>query len=386
MSGSDAFPRGKTAIVGAATFGIGEAPGYEAIELAAIAAQRAITDAGLQLKDVDALFVGLPQDYLSGLTLAEYLGLRPKITDNNRTGGSAFLAHVAHAALALDAGACDVAVIAYGSNQRSMAGGLVSALGPSPVEAPYKPRFPMAAYGLAAARHAHLYGTTAEQLAHVAVSARQWAKLNPEAFKRGDLSVADCLATRMIADPLRVSDCCLVTDGAAAIVMTRAPEAKNLRRQPIYVLGSAAATTHREIAQMPDLTVTGAAESGARAYAQAGLGPADVDVVQLYDAFTINTILFLEDLGFCKKGEGGAFVADGNIAPGGSLPVNTNGGGLSCVHPGMYGLFTLVEATQQLRRDTGERQVQDAHVAVCHGNGGVLSSQATTILGTADVL
>ncbi|WP_176598663.1 MULTISPECIES: thiolase [Sphingobium] len=383
---SDAFPRGRTAIVGAATYGIGEMPGYEAIDLAAMASRLAIEDAGLKLSDVDAVFTGLPQDFNSGLTIAEYLGIQTKMTENNRTGGSAFLTHVAHAALALDAGACDVALIAYGSNQRTMSSGLVSAFGPSPVEAPYKPRLPVMAYGLAAARHMHVYGTTPEQLASVAVSARQWANLNPDAFRQGPLSIEDCLASRYVATPLRVSDCCLVTDGAAAIVMTRADRAAHLRKAPVHVLGTAAAVTHREIAQMPDLTVTGAAQSGPRALAQARLTPADVDVVQLYDAFTINTILFLEDLGFCPKGEGGRFVASGAIAPGGSLPVNTNGGGLSCVHPGMYGLFTLVEATMQLRREAGERQQDRSEIALCHGNGGVLSSQVTTILGTANAL
>jgi acetyl-CoA acetyltransferase len=194
---------------------------------------------------------------------------------------------------------------------------------------------PVSAYALAAARHMHAFGTTREHLAHVAVAARQWAKLNPEAFARGDLSIGDCLSARMVASPLGVRDCCLVTDGAAAVVMTRADRARDLAKPPVYLLGGAAEVTHKEIASMPDLTVTGARRSGERAYAQAGVRAGDIDIVQLYDAFTINTILFLEDLGFCAKGEGGPFVASGAIAPGGSLPVNTNGGGLSCVHPGM---------------------------------------------------
>ncbi|WP_293855026.1 thiolase [uncultured Alsobacter sp.] len=382
----DPFPRGRAAIVGAATFGQGEAPGYDAIDLAAQAALLALDDAGLKLSDVDGLFLCLPNDFLSGLAFAEYLGIRPKVTDNNRTGGSAFLTHAIWAALALDAGLCDTVVIAYGSNQRSNAGKLVSALTSSIHERAYRPLNPITGYALAASRHMHQFGTTKEHLAHVAVAARQWAQRNPEAFMRGDLTLEECLAARRVADPLGVRDCCLVTDGAAAIVMTRADRARHLARPPVYLLGGAEEITHKEIAAMPDLTVTGAARSGARAYAQAGLGPKDVDVVELYDAFTINTILFLEDLGFCAKGEGGPFVASGAIAPGGSLPVNTNGGGLSCCHPGMYGLFTLVEGVRQLRGEGGARQVPGASVALCHGNGGVLSSQVTNILGTAATL
>lgn len=190
----------------------------------------------------------------------------------------------------------------------------------------------------------------------------------------------------MVANPLSVRDCCLVTDGAAAIVMTRADRARDLSTNPAFVLGAAAATTHLNITAMPNLTVTAAVQSGARAFAQAGVTVRDIDVAELYDAFTINTILFLEDLGFCKKGEGGAFVAGGRIAPGGELPINTNGGGLSCVHPGMYGLFTVVEACQQIMGLAGERQVPGARLGLAHGNGGTLSSQATTILGTRETL
>jgi acetyl-CoA acetyltransferase len=380
------FPRGKSAVVGAATFGIGRAPGYESIDLAARASLLALADAGLALSDVDALFIAQPHDTLAGLTFAEYLGITPKITDNNRTGGSAFLLHLSHAALALDAGLCDVALIAYGSNQASATGKLASTSRNSAYEAPYKPLRPISSYALAAARHMHQYGTTKRQLAAVAVAAREWARLNPEACAREPLSLDDVVNARMVSDPLGVRDCCLVTDGAAAIVMARADRAGHLKRPPVHVLAAASAVTHADISSMPDLTVTGARQSGARAYAQAGVGPADVDVVQLYDAFTINTLLFLEDLGFCPKGEGGAFVEGGRIAPGGELPVNTNGGGLSCCHPGMYGLFTLVESVRQLRGEAGERQIAGARLALAHANGGVLSSQATAILGTADTL
>lgn len=376
------FPRARTAIVSAATHGMGATPGFSSMDLAAHATVKALAQVGLQPKDADGLFICLPDDYLSGLTFAEYFGLRPKVTDNNRTGGSAFLSHAMFAALALDAGMCDVAVVAYGSNQRSAAGKLISSQRPPVYEAPYKLARPVGAYAMAAARHMHQYGTTRDQLGAVALAARQWAKLNPEAFMRDDLTLEDYYVARMVADPFGVRDCCLVTDGAAAIVMTRADRARDLVKDPVYVLGAAAATFHRDITNMPDLTVSAASDSGPRAFAQAGVRPADIDVVEVYDAFTINTLLFLEDLGFCPKGEGGRFVSDGRIAPGGSLPVNTNGGGLSCVHPGMYGLFTVVEATQQLMGRCGARQIEGAKLALAHGNGGELSSQATMILGT----
>ena len=384
---AEASLRGKAAIVGAATFGLGIAPGYGAIDLAAKAALIALNDAGLQPRDVDALFVCLPQDFLSGLSMAEYLGIDPVISDNNRTGGSAFLTHVEMAAMALNAGLCEIALITYGSNQRSASGKLVGATTTTnDLETCYRPLVPVSAYALAASRHMHVYGTTRSQLAEVAVAARSWAALNPDAFLRDPLTIDDCLSSRMISDPLTVRDCCLVTDGAGAIVMMRAERARSMPRPPVYVLGTGSATTHREISSMPDLTVTGAADSGKRAYAQARLGPDDIDMVQLYDAFTINPILFLEDLGFCPKGEGGRFVESGALAPGGVLPVNTNGGGLSCVHPGMYGIFTLIEATQQIRRECGARQLDRADVALCHGNGGSLSHQATVILGSEAAL
>jgi len=378
------FPRGRTAMVGAATFGQGKAPGYEASDLAAIASTMALEDAGLSLADVDGLFFCHPADTMGGLSFAQYLGIRPKVTDNNRTGGSAFQTYVEHAAYLLDAGAIDCALIAYGSNQATARGKLVSTVQPMRYEAPYRPLNPVSSYALAAARYMHQYGATREQLGEVALAARKWAMLNPEAFKRDALTMDDYLASRMVSDPLSVLDCCLVTDGAAAVVMTRADRARDLKRSPIKVMGAAAETHHREIGWLEDLTVTAAARSGARAYRRAGLEPADIDVVQVYDAFTINTILFLEDLGFCPKGEGARFVQDGRIAPGGALPVNTNGGGLSCCHPGMYGLFPIVEAVRQLRGEAGDRQVADARFAIAHGNGGVLSSQATVILGAGD--
>ncbi|MCR5870992.1 MULTISPECIES: thiolase [unclassified Sphingomonas] len=381
------FPRGRTAVVGSATFGMGSAPGYTAAELLAKASLGAIADAGLKPSDIDGVFAMLPQDPFCAMSVPEYLGIRPKIVESTRTGGSAFQIHAMWAALALEAGLCDAVLIAYGSNQRSASGGLVSSgAAPFPYEQTYKPRNPPSSYALAAARHMHEYGTTREHLAEVAVAARKWAQLNPDAFARDSLTIEDVLAARMVSDPLTVRDCCLVTDGAAAIVMTRADRARDLPQPPVYLLGAASATWFKNISEATDLTVTAASEAGARAYEQAGVKPSDIDIVELYDAFTINTILFLEDLGFCPKGEGGRFVADGGIAPGGRLPVNTNGGGLSCVHPGMYGLFTMVEAVTQLRGQAGTRQVADAKLALAHGNGGTLSSQSVTIFGTTETL
>lgn len=383
---SQGFPSGRACIVGASTFGIGRCPGVSGVDMAAKAAMLALADAGLALSDVDALYTSAPYEALGGMELAEYLGIQPKVSDCNRTGGSAFEIYAQQAALALDAGLIDCALIAYGSNPASNPPKAVGMTRQSPWEAPYRPLAPASSYALAASRHMHLYGTTRRQLAEVAVAARRWAQLNPEAAVRDPLSIEDVLGARMLSDPLSVRDACLFNDGAAAIVMVRADRARDCARKPVSVLGAASTVTHREISSMPDLTVTGAAISGKQAFAQAGLGPADVDVVMLYDAFTITPILFLEDLGFCPKGEGGRFVEDGAIAPGGRLAVNTNGGGLSCVHPGMYGLFLLVEATRQLRGEAGERQIAGAGIAIAHGNGGVLSSQATVVLaadGTA---
>jgi acetyl-CoA acetyltransferase len=380
MTRANGFAPASAAIVGAATFGIGKCPGVSAVDMAAKAAFLALEDAGIALSEVDALYTSAPYEALGGMELAEYLGIAPKVTDCNRTGGSAFEVYIQQAAIALEAGLIDCALIAYGSNPASNPPPGIGMTRQSPWEAPYRPLAPLSSYALAASRHMHLYGTTREQLAEVAVAARGWARLNPEAAVRDPLTIADVLGARMVSDPLTVRDCCLFNDGAAAIVMVRADRARDCAKRPVAVLGAAHAVTHREINSMPDLTVTGAAISGPQAFAQAGLAPADIDIVMLYDAFTITPVLFLEDLGFCRKGEGGPFVSGGHIAPGGGLAVNTNGGGLSCVHPGMYGLFLLVEAVRQLRGEAGERQVADARIALAHGNGGVLSSEATVIL------
>ena len=375
--------RGAAAIVGASLGGVPMAPGRSALEILGEAVHGALADAGLKLSDVDGLFTGSSYHFLAGLSVAEYLGIHPKFCEATMVGGSSYVGHLLTAAMALHTGQCEVALICYGSNQGSGFGKLKSMAETPLYEAPYEPRYPISSYALAAARHMHQYGSTREDLAHIAVAARQWAQLNPLAYARDPLSIEQVLASRLVSDPLSVLDCCLVTDGGGALVLVRSERAKDFPKPPVYVLGAAAATWHRQIGSMPDLTVTAAAESGPRAFAMAGLAPKDVDVLELYDAFTINTLLFLEDLGFCAKGEGGAFVRNGRIAPGGVLPVNTNGGGLSCCHPGMYGMFLLIEAVQQLRAEAGDRQVPGAEIALCHGNGGVLSSQVTALLGTA---
>jgi acetyl-CoA acetyltransferase len=377
---------GSVAIVGLAEFGLGIAPeGSTPVDVMGNAALAALDDAGLTTADVDGLLAASTQLPWATVSLGEFLGVQPRFSDSTQLGGSSFMAHLHHAALAITGGACEVAVIGYGSTQRTVGRAKASVQEIDPAEAPYRPMNPVTAYALAASRHMYEFGTTREQLAEVAVAARKWAQRNPNAWSTKDLTVQDVLAAPMIADPLGVKDCCLVTDGGAAVVVTSAERARSLTDKPVYLLGAGEAHSHRHISHMPDLVRTSAVDSGARAFEMAGLKPADVDVLQLYDAFTITPILFLEDLGFCAKGEGGPFVSGGRIAPGGELPLNTNGGGLSYQHPGMYGLLAIVEAARQLRGEsTG--QVDGAHVALAHGNGGVLSTQCTVVLGDESTL
>lgn len=384
--------RGTAVIAGVATFGCGETPGFTDMELLARSARAAVADAGLKMSDIDGLCTASASATMWAMPVVEYLGLRPRYIDSTMLGGSSFIAHLLPAMHALQSGQCNAVLVCYGSAQRSAQfgrreiGAARRWMDPQPYEAPYEPMQPLSAYALAASRHMFEFGTTRRQLAEVAVAARKWAGLNPEAFMREPMGIEDVLAARMVSDPLSVRDCCLVTDGGGAYVLVRADRARDLPKKPVYVLGNATAVWNRQVSSMHDLTVTAASQSGREAYAMAGLSAKDMDVVQLYDAFTINTLLFLEDLGFCKKGEAGSYVENGGIAPGGHLPVNTNGGGLSCVHPGMYGIFALIEAVRQLRGDGGERQVSGAVTALAHGNGGTLSSQATAILGTAAAL
>lgn len=392
MTGADPL-RGRAAIVGVADAvePSGELEGsVRALEVRMI--REALDDAGLTIADVDGIASCLSAGWAPSLELAEYLGIQPRWTDSTQTGGSSFEVQVQHAAAAIAAGMAEVVVVVYASTPRSSFkkggpgfGSRQVGIAPTPsteFEMPYALRMPIGGYALAASRHMHEYGTTSEQLAQIAVDSRTWSSRNPRARLRDLITIDDVLASPMAASPLHKLDCCLVTDGAGAVVVTSAERARDLRKPPAYVLGTGTCTTHSMISEMPDLTTTGAVVSGAEAYRQAGLGPADVDVLQLYDSFTITVLLLLEDLGFCPKGEGGPFVAEGPLALGGSHPANTTGGGLAYTHPGMFGIFLLVEAVRQLRGECGDRQVQGAEVALAHGSGGVLSAMSTIILGT----
>jgi acetyl-CoA acetyltransferase len=384
MSG---LQRGSVAVVGAAESDLGlVAAGTSPVDLMAQGTMRALDDCGLKLADVDALFVAATQVRMGPMALAEYLRIKPRYFDGTQIGGSSFMTHVSHAQAAIQLGLCEVAVIAYGSTQRSVSRAAASPREYNPYESPYRPILPISAYAMAAARHMHQYGTTREHLAEVAVAARKWALLNPQAWEKEPLTIEQVLNARMVSHPFTVRDCCLVVDGGGAIVLTSAARAKSLKKKPVYVLGVGESLSHAYISSMPDFTVSAAAISGPQAFKMAGLKPADVNMLSLYDAFTINPILFLEDLGYCPKGEGGRFVANGAIAPGGKLAVNTSGGGLSYCHPGMYGLLVMIEAIRQVRGECGERQVKGCEVALAHGNGGVLSSQCTVIFGSQATL
>ncbi|GAC1365318.1 MAG: thiolase [Ktedonobacteraceae bacterium] len=375
----------KAAIVGVAESDLGKTPGKTVLQLQAQAARLALADAGLTFDDVDALFCAGNWAWSTNLMLAEYLGLQPGYTDGTNIGGSSFEVHIEHAVAGIEAGLFEVALITYGSTQRSdrsrPRGGQVFKLSEQ-YEGPFGMPAPVGAYALAAMRHMHEYGTTSEQLAEVAVATRKWAALNPKAMMRDPISIEDVLSSRMVAEPLHLLDCCLVTDGGGAVIVASADRAREARKEPIWILGHGEAHTHNSIANMPDLAMHGAAQaSGRAAFARAGLMPHEIDVAEIYDSFTITVIMTLEALGFCAPGEGGEFVSKQRTAPDGPFPLNTNGGGLSYCHPGMYGIFLLIEATRQLRGECGPRQVEGARIALAHGTGGALSSAATVILG-----
>ena len=384
--------RGKAAIVGVGLYGCGEAPGHTEVDMAVKAAQIAVADAGLTMADIDGICTCSTAASMFPMSVIEHLGIKPSFIEGTCIGGSSFVEHILPAMMALEFGICNAVLVTYGSVQRTGEidrAALAKARAttePYNHEKIYSPIMPVSAYAMAARRHMHEFGTTREQMAEVAVAARKWANLNPDAFRHGDLSVEDVLGARPLASPFTVADCCLVTDGAGAFVLTRADRAKDLKQKPVYVMGVGSACWNFRISEMPSLTTTCASQSGADAYAMSGMSAADIQHVMLYDAFTINPILFLEDLGFCKKGEGGAFVSGGRIEPGGALPLNTNGGGLSCVHPGMYGVFTVIESVQQIRGECGDRQVAGVDVSLAHGNGGTLSSQCTAVLGSEAAL
>ncbi len=377
---------GKVAIVGVdESDEIGILPHKSALQLHAEAARNALADAGIDKSEVDGLFTA----GLSTIELGEYLGIRPVYTDSTSVGGSSFVIHLGHAVTAIANGLCRVALISHGQSGRSRVGQLPSSLygvNHAQFEVPFGLPMPLGAYALACARHMYLYGTTHEQLAEIAVATRKWAAMNPKALMREPITIDDVLQSRWISWPFHLLDCCLVTDAGGAVVLTSAERARDTHKTPVHVLGFGEHHDHAIISQMPDLTSSPAQVSGQRAFAMAGVRPEDIDVAEIYDSFTFTVLLSLEDLGFCKKGEGGAFVAGQRTAPGGDFPLNTQGGGLSYTHPGMFGIFTIIEAVRQLRGDYAaagqpERQVRDARLALVHGTGGVLSSAGTAILG-----
>ncbi|CAN5812250.1 hypothetical protein BH10ACT9_BH10ACT9_05840 [soil metagenome] len=374
------------AVAGIALSDIGRVDHVGPFELIAQASRRALADAGLSPADVDGL-ASTGQGTLPPVDVGEYLGLRPRWIDSTAVGGATWEVMASHAVDAIEAGHADVVLLTYGSTARSdlrkgLRGANINwgARGPLQWEAPYGHTL-ISKYAMAARRHMHQYGTTIEQLAEVAVSARANAGLNPEAFYRDPITVDDVLSGPMIADPFTKLHCCIRSDGGAAVVLVSAERAKDLRSTPVWVLGSAETTSHMLTSQWDDLTVGPASVSGPLAFERAGVRPADIDVAEIYDAFTYMLLLTLEDLGFCARGEGGALVESGALRLGGVLPTNTDGGGLSACHPGQRGLFLLVEAVRQLRGECGARQVPEAKLACVSGTGGWFCSSGTVILG-----
>jgi acetyl-CoA acetyltransferase len=376
----------RVAVAGVALADIGGDQPRTPYALLSEASRRALADAGLGAADVDGL-ASSGLGTMAPVDVAEYMGLRPRWVDSTTVGGASWEVMAAHAADAISEGRADVVLVSYGSTARSdLRRGLRSAnldwgsRGPQQWEAPYGHTL-ISKYAMAARRHMYEYGTTIEQLAEVAVSARANAGLNPEAAFRKPITVDDVLSGPMIADPFTKLQCCIRSDGAAAAVLVAEDRIADLLRPPVWVLGAAEAISHVSMSQWTDFTTGPASVSGELAFQRAGLSPADVDVCELYDAFTYMLLITLEDLGFCGKGEGGAFVEGGRLRVGGELPTNTDGGGLSASHPGQRGLFLLVEAVRQLRKEAGERQVPDARIACISGTGGWFCSSATMLLG-----
>ena len=381
----------RPAIVGAHEHPLRNAPDYTPLRFIGECAAAALRDAGLKPSDVDGLATtGEP---LAVNYIAEYLNIAPRWFDMTGIGGSSFLSHILHAADAICQRRANVVLIVYGSVARSAA----VALGSSPrpevsdasavsdadaFDAPYGINL-VSQYALVANRHMHEYGTTHEQLAEVAVACRAHAALNPNARFRDPITVQDVLASRPIASPLHLLDCCVITDGGGAIVVASAEIARNCRHRPVRVVAGCEAAAHGQAGHRRLLDVA-AKQSGPAAFAAAGLKPSDVDLCMIYDSFTITVLTTLEGMGFCKPGEGGAFVQNGRLKLGGELPINLEGGALSNNHPGRRGIFLAIEAAHQLRGDAGARQVQDARIALCHGTGGYLSgrhSGVTLLLG-----
>jgi len=378
-------------IVGVGESPLGKVPDMSALQLQQAAAQAALDDAGLDWSDIDGLLttpIRVANWAMPCGIVAEGLGIRsPRYLATLDVAGASGTAMVHQAAMAIDAGQCDTVLCVAGQNllTHSARADAVKQMAEGgwahpQYEAPFGPLI-ASLYALVAQRHMHEFGTTAEQLAEVAVTMRAHAALNPRAQKRTPITVEEVVNSRMITSPLHVLDCALVSDGAAAIIVSRADRARDLRTRPVQLLGQGYGFSHAYVGHYEHLTRTGAVDSGRAAFSMAGLSPSEIDVAQLYDCFTITVIVELEDLGFCAKGEGGAFVQGGRIGLGGALPVTTHGGLLSACHPGLSGgMFHVIEAVRQLRGECGERQVKDARVALAHGNGGVIGIHCTLIM------
>lgn len=381
--------RGKVVIVGAAETEVGKVPQLGATALCVDAARRAMDDAGISKDQIDGLVTcnSMAEPYMyHAEVIAEYLQIFPRYCISANAGGGTTFSSLQHAATAIASGVCETVLITMADSlrtglSREQAMKIQSSTGHPEFETPYGPTVP-AFYALIARAHMDAYGTTEEQFAAVAVSGRKHAALNPNAQMRELISIEDVLNSRLIADPLHLLDCSLVSDGGAAVILTGADRAGDFPHHPVYILGAGEGHSHEHISQARSLTVSAAVDSGRRAYAMAGLGPGDIDIAQIYDCFTPVVLIQLEDLGFCNKGEAGAFVEAGETGLDGSLPMNTNGGLLSHCHPGNPGaLFALTEAVAQLRHQAGARQVRNAGTALVHGQGGIMSSHATLILG-----
>ncbi|HUZ08754.1 MAG TPA: acetyl-CoA acetyltransferase [Acidimicrobiales bacterium] len=376
----------RVAVAGVAASYVAKGQDVTPYALIAQASRRALSEAGLAPQHVDGLgSTGLGT--LQPIDVAEYLGLRPRWLDSTAVGGAAWEVMASHAVDAIAAGHADVILLTYGSTARSdLRKGLRTAnldwgsRGPQQWEAPHGITL-ISKYAMAARRHMAEYGTTIEQLAEVAVSARANAALNPDAQVRDPLTIDEVLGSRMIADPFTALQCCLRSDGGAAAVLVAEDRVPDLATRPVWVLGAAEHGSHVSMGQWEDFTTGPAAVSGPLAFERAGVRPEEMDVCEIYDAFTSMLLITLEDLGFCRKGEGGAFVEDGKLRVGGALPTNTDGGGLSACHPGQRGLFLIVEAVRQLRGECGDRQVADARLACVSGTGGWFCSSGTMVLG-----
>ncbi len=369
------------AIVGAAeTTELGRIPHMSQLQLHADAALNTLADAGLSIGDID----GVATAGESPTGVAHYLGITPNWVDSTSVGGCSFMIHVRHAVAAIQSGQCHTVLITHGESGRSnigrggRPGGAATLAGQ--FEMPYGPVGPPTMFTLPVLRYMKDFGLTHEQLAMVAVVQRQWAGLNPRASFRDPITVDDVLNSRMIAYPFHLLECCLVTDGGGALILTAAERAKDFPQRPVYVMGSGESVETPMVSQMEDLTSSRAFRvAGARAMADAGISHADVDHMMVYDAFAHLPIYGLEDLGFCQKGEAGPFIAEGNTAPGGRLPLNTNGGGLSFMHSGMYGMYALQESVRQIR-GTAAAQVADAEVSLCLGVGGMFGASGCIVL------